>query len=199
MIKQLAVEGLQLVENSVTHNLEIGFRCRYLNAIDSVFIDHSKKPNLSARLLIGLSAINKVISLWNVATGNDSTPLRCFDIVNKHKILSPDAANFELKRLWSHCDNLLWENDGDTGSLMVGFGAIQLAREAVFGPITCSKVTSSSTDLDIEPSENDPSFFAAAAFAGGAPWEEEANKIKRLEFWIWWLNETLQIAKGEYV
>jgi len=40
----------------------------------------------------------------------------------------------------------------------------------------------------------DSSFFAAAAYAGGAVWDSDSDSLKRREFWEWWLNEAVPMA-----
>ena len=76
--------------------------------------------------------------------------------------------------MWSRCDNLAWKHRDKQSVVMVGYGGLQVIREALsdnhFG---CDNVNAQSTDRDVDPYDHDSAFCAAIAYSGGAAWEKK--------------------------
>ena len=79
---------------------------------------------------------------------------------------------------------------GPYASLMAGFSAVA-AGHWVLGNLPTG---SGSSELDLDPSEWDASFYAAVAWAGGATWEEVGDPARRREFWTWFLTKAIPAA-----
>ena len=98
--------------------------------------------------------------------------------------------------LWSRCDDLALKFPNQQDVVFVGYGAVQVIREALCeGHFGCDQVVENTTDLDIEPYDFDASFCASVAFSRGAPWQSESNAERRLEFWTWWLKLAADIGR----
>ena len=46
----------------------------------------------------------------------------------------------------------------------------------------------------LAPHQWDASLYASAAYAGGFAWEEQSDKLRRREFWQWYLSEAVPSA-----
>jgi hypothetical protein len=50
------------------------------------------------------------------------------------------------------------------------------------------------TDLDVNPTDLDASYFTAYIHCGGGTWDEQSDPEKRREFWEWWLTHAVPTA-----
>jgi hypothetical protein len=197
---QLIEQGLSLVESDPRHDLRLGFRCRLWRFLDEL----GGTPEIARRrrVKLALLTIGKVLPLWEAEFPSDRTPHEALDVAAKvlGGEVSPAKATKEMGRLWTHCDNMLWKHEAKQNVIMVGHGAIQAISEATSDKHRgCEAVGDQSTDFDIEPYDSDAPFFAAAAYAGGAPWEIGSDSQRRLEFWKWWLTTAAAAAPSSDV
>src|SRR6185295_17502773 len=189
-LQELIRKGLSLVEEEPQHDLKLGFRCHLLSAFNEIGSPEGRRTSHRKKVKLAVLAVTKVLPLWEGLFATDRTPHHALELAEKTfaETISPTTAEKEVGRLWTHCDDLIWKHEGNQSPIMVGYGAIQAIREALserhFGR---AHVNDQSTDLDIQPYDQDSSFFAAAAYSNGAPWESKSNAQQRLEFWTWWL------------
>lgn len=192
-IQSMVEEGLCLVRADPTQYLSVGFRCRLLSSFDD---EHGNVGRRWRTKLAGL-AVGKVLPIWETSFPDDPTPQVALDIAQKllDGMVSAVFAKAELDRLWSHCDELSWNDAGKQPAIMVGYGAIQVAREALserhFG---CEAVSDESTERDVGPYDHDSSFCAMIAYCGGPAWDTNSDAQKRLDFWVWWLTSVLHAS-----
>lgn len=192
-IQDMVEKGLALVRDDQTHDLRVGFRCNLL----SLFDDEPASVGRTWRTKLAALAVEKVLPIWKASYPDDRTPQAALSLVQMILVneASSTYAESELDRLWLHCDELSWNDVDKQASIMVGYGAIQAAREALsarhFG---CETVHEDSTDRDVGPYDHDSSFCAAIAYSGGPPWDKNSNAQKRFEFWVWWLTSALPAA-----
>jgi hypothetical protein len=193
-LQQLIDEGLALVQEEPQHELRLGFRCRVFSAFNAV---GGRECDRAKRVKLATLAVEKVLPLWELRLPKDRTPHEALNLAREllSERVSSTAANEHIGQWWTRCDDLLWKHEEQQSVIMVGYAAIQVVREALsdarFG---CGCVNDESTDLDIGPYDHDSSFFAAAAYSGGAPWDNKSDANKRLEFWRWWLTSALADA-----
>ncbi len=196
-LPQLIEEGLSLVRTDPQHDLRLGFRCRLMAAIDGIPPRETGGNGRAKRVNIAKASVELVLPLWRTLLPNDTTPFHAFDIANALLLgsVSPAHAENEVGSLWSHCDDLAFQYDDDQAVIIVGYGAVQVVREALserhFG---CENVPDDGTDRDISPYDHDSFFCAAVAYSGGPTWDTSSSAQKRLEFWTWWLTSLLPSA-----
>jgi hypothetical protein len=184
-MQEMIEKGLSLVQEDAQHDLRAGFRCRLLSLFDEMSGGGRRERTKLATL-----SVEKVLPLWQSLFPRDQTPCQALDLVDRilAGAISTQIAQKEMRRLWTHCDNLAWRYTDRQHAVMVGYGAIQSVREALsekhFG---CEQVSDTTIDMDVDPYDHDSAFCAAIAYSGGPPWEKNSNSQKRLEFWTWWL------------
>ena len=194
MITDTMVEkGLALTQADPQHDLKAGFRCRLLSSFD----EPSGGVGQRRRTKLATLAVEKVLPLWESLLPADHTPRQALDLAEKLLVgtVTLKDAERDMGRLWTHCDDLSWRLADKQSVIMVGYGAVQVIREAMsqkhFG---CEGVNDGSTDMDVDPYDHDSAFCAAIAYCGGPPWDEKSDAAKRLEFWTWWLTSAVRMA-----
>jgi hypothetical protein len=196
VVQKMIEEGLLLIQGEPRHDLKLGFRCRLLSSFDEI---NGVRSGHNKRVKLATLSVEKVLPLWDSRFPADRSPYLALELAKKllAGAISATEATRETSRLWAHCDDLLWDEDAQN-AVMVGFGAIQVLKEALsethFG---CENVNDESTDFDFEPYDHDSSFFAASAYSHGAPWESSSDQQKRLEFWTWWLTSAASDATND--
>ena len=76
-------------------------------------------------------------------------------------------------------------------AIYAGFACWAAAR-SLFLP---EPSTEAESELELDPTLWDASFYASLAWSGGATWENGAgDPIRRCEFWTWWLDEAIPEA-----
>jgi hypothetical protein len=192
-VEEMIAEGMYLVQNDPLHDLIVGFRCRLISSFDEIGADIGRRR----RVKLGEVAVRKVLPVWESLFPTDRTACRALELANNllAGTILPPIAEKETGRMWSHCDDLSWKHPEKQSVVMVGYGAIQVVREALsarhFG---CGTVSSQSTDKDVDPYDHDTAFCAVIAYSGGAAWDKASDSQKRLEFWTWWLSHAVPIA-----
>jgi len=197
-VDQMIAEGLSLIQLSQEHDLKVSFRCRLYAAFDEAFGERARQ----VRAKLATLAVEKVLPIWNSFLPHDCTPNRVLALSEQLLAGSSDLTSVdgEISGLWTHCDDLAWEYVDMQSVVMVGYSAIQVAREAMsekhFG---CEEVNDGSTDMDVDPYSHDAAFCAAIAYSAGPSWDETSDRKRRLEFWTWWLTVAVRAAiAGEH-
>lgn len=189
-------EGLSLVQLNKSHDLKVYFRCKLFTAFDEEFGEAAKQ----LRAKLAKLAVERVLSIWDSFLIEDRTPYRALAISEQllAGAINLASAEDEISGLWTHCDDLAWKYVDKQSAIMVGYGAIQAAREAMsekhFG---CEGVTDGTTDMDVDPYDHDAAFCAAIAYSEGPSWDEASDAKRRLEFWTWWLTSAVPTAMAK--
>jgi hypothetical protein len=195
--QELVNTGLSLIQDEPNHDLKLGFRCRLLSGFDEPGGSERGHTGRRKRVRLATLAVEKVLPLWGSIFPADQMPHHALEISAQliAQTVPSTTAVKETGRMWTHCDDLMWKHEDKQTVIMVGYGAIQVVREALsetkYG---CAQVNDATSDLDVDPYEHDSSFFAASAYSGGAPWEGTSEPRRRLEFWTWWLTSALVTA-----
>lgn len=171
------------INSDATHNLEPAFRCRLLASFSGLSGVSSTESAVDRWVELARVTVERVLPIWEALFPNDLTPRRALEVASMVSSgqTSAKSAQSEIDRLWTHCDSLLWKNEKDAHVVMVGYGAVQVIRQALSTtPIGCPDVVDESIpDIDIDPFDHDSFFFAAVAYSHGAPWEHGSNVEKR--------------------
>jgi hypothetical protein len=179
-----------MIQDDPNHDLKAGYRCKLLLGFDEPSIPKRSLTGLCIRVDIAAKAVKYVMPLWtNVFPSNDipKTALEMAEMAMAG-LVSVNAAEKKISDLWVSCDELALKHQNRHDIIMVGYGAIQVIREAVSkNHLGRGKVSDSASDLDIDPYDHDSSFCAAVAYCGGPPWAQHSDSKKRLKFWTWWL------------
>ncbi len=193
-MRDLVDAALASVAENERHDLTLGWRHLLWSAMgprDRAFADAAHRRRASLAIL----AVRKVAPIWHRLRPEDEfvdNVLRDAERVLAGD-LDPEEARDRAGDLWVDMDDLA--ADGDLNPAAVGYAAIgallAAARDEMFDPDT---VDISLTDADVDAYETDAAFAAAAAYAGGPPWDSDADAEARREYWTWWLTEALPQA-----
>jgi hypothetical protein len=192
-IDDMIDEGLRLVQNDLQHDLSVDFRCRLISRFDESGGDRGRRQ----RVKLAELGVRKVLPIWESIFPTDQTAHRALELASDLLAGTTSSTNAEKQAgaMWSRCDGLAWTHPGNQSVVMVGYGAIQVIREALsekhFG---CNKVNAQSTERDVDPYDHDSAICAAIAYSGGAAWDQGSDPTKRLAFWTWWLNIAVPAA-----
>jgi hypothetical protein len=189
-IKEMAEEGLSLVENDPRHDLKAGFRSRLLSYFDEMSGAIGRRRRTSLAIL----TVEKVLPLWASVFPENDTPRRALDLAANlvTGVISSAVAQSEMGRFWTYCDDLSWRHADKQNAIMVCYGACQAIREALSEKHFGSEgLNDDSTDMDVDPYDHDSCFCAMIAYSGGPSWNRRSDPQKRLEFWTWWLTSAV--------
>ncbi|MBU7005761.1 Imm5 family immunity protein [Phosphitispora fastidiosa] len=152
---------------------------------------------LKKRVNLAISATEKVLPLWGKVYPGNSLPERCIQLANQ-VLLGQVDANEAWKQRDLFWDHLVEMGNKDQANQVVhgaGFSAVQVLNAVLRNERFDSRqINLNLTDADVNPDEMDAAFFAAAAYANGAVWDEASDSLKRREFWEWWLKEAVPLA-----
>jgi hypothetical protein len=197
-LQKMIEEGLLLVQGDPQHDLKLGFRCRLLSSFGE--IDGCPRSGQIKRVKLAALSVEKVLPLWDSGFPADRSPHLGLDVAKRllAGTAPATAAEHECRRLWGHCEDLIYDHQDKVNIIMVGFGAAQVLTEALSErPVGCEDVNDESTDLKNDAYDFDSSLYAAFAYADGASWESGSDKQKRLEFWTWWLTSAVRDATND--
>lgn len=182
--------AIRMVEADVRHDLSAGTRCRLLSSFDN----GNGALGKVRRTHVAVVSIEKVLPIWETAFPIDRSPQVAIEIANLVVAGKIDTSEAERQfgSLWSHCDALSFYHPDKQNGIMVGYGAAQAIRESFsHDHAAYPNAAEGATDIDIEPYDNDASYFAAVAYCDGPPWDTSSSATRRFEFWNWWLKVVL--------
>lgn len=152
---------------------------------------------LERRTTLAVEATRHVLPIWQQRFPNDTTPQQILDEVDRllDGQVTIQQATDDRGNFWEYFDELVYQDEDNTNAASVGTAAVQALSAAIFDEdFPANNIDYQRVDKGTDPYELDASFYAAAAYAGGAVWEETSSSAKRREFWEWWLNEAVPSA-----
>jgi Immunity protein Imm5 len=200
LVDSLIAEGLSLVRDDPSHDLRLGFRRRFWSSFDESGPRSFPEAGHHRRVRLSAVSILKVLPLWDSLLPSDRAPQEALELAENLLKGSIDCefSNKAYHRLWTHSESVTEEFQQDqkgTSVVIIAFGALRVIAGAQSdGIYQCESTNDRLTDADIDPPNSEASFFAAAAYSGGAVWEPESDKQKRREFWTWWLTSAVKVA-----
>lgn len=139
------------------------------------------------RSKLALMSVEKILFVWESKFEGDNSiryavekAYKCIENVSDNKGLLREADKLKTK-----ADNLLSGDSENFVAAYVCLACFSALYALVYG-YDLSDLAVDDTDLD--PDQWDSEYYAAAAYSGGAPWDEFASTKKRHEFWNWYLD-----------
>jgi hypothetical protein len=126
-------EGLLLVQGDPQHDLKLGFRCRLSSCFDEIDGARCLRSGQIKRFKLAALSVEKVLPLWDCCFPADRSPYLALELAQKllAGMISETAAERELRGLWTHCDDLIFDHQDIVHPIMVGYRAVQVLREAL--------------------------------------------------------------------
>lgn len=151
---------------------------------------------LQRRTTLAILCARHVRPVWEQVWPNDDDPHQMIKTAELYlnQALDFDSVEERKNQYLGKLDNLLSKGEHEA-AINVGFAAGRAVFTALhdedFDP---HNIDDDLMDEDLDVNEWDASFNAAAAYAGGFPWEENSSSTRRREFWEWYLNEAVPLA-----
>lgn len=149
------------------------------------------------RTFLALQAVKHGLGLWRDIYPGDPTPEQIADQVAK---ILAGTLQFEAEtglamydEYWSYFDNKTSEDPAAAGSpqISIGYGAALCFYVALID----ENFEPDQLELELEdaedPYEMDVAQLVANAWASGGPGGPDFERLKRMEFWRWWLTEAV--------
>ena len=92
-----------------------------------------------------------------------------------------------LDRLKVFLDNRLGLGEEYFTAAYAGYACRASNRDALYG----RHGFEGSSEIDIDPSNWQPSFYASIAITGGAVWEDVGDSARRADYWRWYLTTAI--------
>lgn len=150
------------------------------------------RRELDAESLLRLeeSCARRVVPVWEAMFAGDALPVE----VMAEALRTRSGMDGELGRLRVHLDNAFERGEEAFPAIYAGNACWAVARDAV-GDVT--EVPEGDGELEVDPTEWSPCFYASIAEAGGAIWEEGVgDDDRRRAFWRWYLLEAIPAAQA---
>ncbi|UQS24842.1 immunity protein Imm5 [Amycolatopsis thermalba] len=136
-----------------------------------------------------LLCAERVQPIWDAAFPGDDRPRRLLGAARSGP--ADGSLKQAVRDVHTHLDNLSLR--GGT-AVSAGLAAWAVARNLVFGrPGEPGDVDG---EIDLDPDDWSPCFYAASAAAGGPVWLDGSDPVARREFWRWYLLEAVPRAAG---
>lgn len=133
----------------------------------------------------------RVAGIWTARFPGDTRPIDVLEAA----LAARSGLDRELGELRAHLDNAFEHGEEAFPAIYAGNACWAAATDAV-GDV--GDEPEGDGELEIDPAEWSPCFYASIAEAGGATWEEGVgDSAKRREFWRWYLLEALPSVQGD--
>jgi hypothetical protein len=185
------------------HDLSLGFRHAVYDALGERKSPNQITPSPAhqRRLRLAYLSVQKALPLWQPADlpqGSLDHILAYIErrltgsVVDAHAV-DPDMVIINEWLGFRYWHDIL----DDFTSTMLGCAVIELVavaqRDEEFSP---GVIDYELSDAKLRWFFHDTAFYSAAAYAGGLPWDQDSNPLKRKEFWTWWLMDGVRGTSG---
>jgi hypothetical protein len=146
-----------------------------------------------ARARLSIAAARRVLPIWERLWPFNRLPHDLLDLTDQvcRGDVDPHSLTALRDRAETELDDISW---GSSTKSAVGAGYAALrALDVARGDEPCDlpRPDSAVRDEDLQPRQRDSAYLAAAAAAGGAPWEPRSSADRRRDYWNWWLAEAV--------
>lgn len=141
---------------------------------------------------LGELCARRVAPLWTEAFPDDAQPIEVMDdaLAGRH-----EGIEERLGALRTKLDDVYAPEPPFGAAFAAGMACWAVANEAAAGEGEVFEIEAED-EREFDPDYWPPCFFAAAAEAGGATWEESSDDARRVAFWRWYLLEAVPAARG---
>jgi len=200
-LEEAIIEGARVVIDSDDHDLPLGLR----QSIWACLGDHASREGpvtlgQRRRYALAKTAVRKVLPAWekHFPAAKIEEMLAKGDDVLAGRLPRTEARKLhEEYQAYEH--GLLSDPDSpaDANAIAVCTAAVAAFYVALWDERFNSwEIDARLPNNSLDPFDFDAALTAAIIAANGGPWDRESNKIKRREFWLWWLKEAVPAAAG---
>jgi len=154
------------------------------------------------RVYLAALAVRHVLPLWEKHFREDRQPHDMLEIAQAyvHGDVAYDMARRANEKGWVHADNvsaICFDRRDGPGqrAAFVCYAASKAVATALYDEMLALHRLECACEGDIDPYELDAASYAAAAFAGGHVKAPETSKDRRREFWRWYLEAAVPLAR----
>jgi Immunity protein Imm5 len=177
----LSEDELRELANALPDNGELPYPARREIRLALTELGHSHVVRL------GELCARRVVPVWSRAYPEDTLPIEVMD-----DALAGRGSEDRLGALRTHLDDAYDPEPPFGPAFAAGMACWAVANEAVAGETV---EVEADAEQEFDPDYWPPCFFAAAAEAGGATWEDTGDNTRRAEFWRWYLREAVPAAR----
>ncbi|HEX9032772.1 MAG TPA: Imm5 family immunity protein [Streptosporangiaceae bacterium] len=130
---------------------------------------------------------------WLAVFPGESAPMSLADLAVSEQ-LAPGRSAALTRGLWEvrgYLDDKYSLGEKAFTAIYAGFACWAVARDIAAGQRRNAEPVS---EIELEPDDWEPCFFAPLATAGGALWEADVDNRARREFWHWFLASAVPLA-----
>jgi len=146
-----------------------------------------------ARARLSIAAARRVLPVWQRRWPSNRLPHHLLDLADQvcRGDVDPGALTALRDRAETELDDISWASF-DKSAVGAGYAALRaLDVSRRDEPSDLSRPDPAVRDEDLEPHQRDSAYLAAAADAGGPPWERRSSADRRRSYWNWWLTEAV--------
>lgn len=209
-LRDVMALGLRQVREHPAHHLELGYRQLVWEALGPT-LDRSQPyggKGHHRRTVLDRQAAEHALPIWDAAwpkdmrseTVDDTAPREVLAMARQTLVGPGDdgAISTQILYLWTDYDeacHIAADEHIEHSTPLVLLATIKALMRAwndmEFAP---GRIAVSATDGHQGYHVTDAAYDASVAYAGGLPWDTEANHERRREFWDWWLLVALPAA-----
>ena len=153
-----------------------------------------------ARARLSIAAASRVLPIWERLWPSNRLPHHLLDLADQvcRGEVDRGAITALRDRAETELDDISWAsfNKSAVGAGYAALRALDVARRDE--PSDLSRPDSAVRDEDLEPHQRDSAYLAAAADAGGSPWEPQSSADRRRDYWNWWLTEAVPAVARQH-
>ena len=183
----------------ITQDGDIPYSCRrelLLSFDKPESSSHPEEPRYR-RTILALSCAEMTLDYWITVHPQDQRPQILLDYLRSAIDGNYDAELLEREMfsLQTVIDDVTEENLSHFRAMYAGWSCLAAVAALLYDS---PPIEESRGEIKIDPDEWDASFYSCAAYCGGATWETVGDPQRRKEFWLWYLNEALDIAYANH-
>jgi hypothetical protein len=195
-------KALIAVENNPDGNLNLGYRqaiwAKFGARLD-LDVPESKLAH-KKRTILAIQAVKRSLFLWEEKYPEDKTPYQIIDQIEKvlQGIIAFDTEEglTQYDEFWCYFDNKSSGDPAAAESFQISIG--YAAALCFYVAFIDENFDENYIDVNLEdaedPYEMDVAQIVSIAYADGGVGDPNSNKLKRKEFWQWWLTEAVPQA-----
>jgi hypothetical protein len=150
---------------------------------------------LYRRATLAVACVRHVLRFWEKVLPDHKGPHEMIRMIDDYFAHRMDQRRLlaEQGSLWGQGEELEYQGYGVEAIVAsaASRAAITALVDEVFDP---KNLDPNASDNDRDAYQWDAGFYAAMVYAGGAPWNKEADVERRRQFWDWYIKEAVPSA-----